>query len=943
MEGGDGARGGGGGGAWGESLFSLELLVESARVEPWLLPGPSPASSSPCSSASSACSWGPLRPAVALRLLDFPTLLVRAPQAALRGPLVPFGRGKSCLFRLRPESLREVLRRSPLYALLLGLSPSGPGPARLLASCSVSLADAAEELLLLPPGPSGGRGGRFPLRDLAGEPVGELALSYRLSNLGPCPRSHLGQGAAPARPCLQKGAEEPSKRQPSLELIPEGDEEQDLAPEPFSLGSASSGHAELPFDSHTEAGARSPSGTRSKSPTLPHSKSPTGIRSKSATETRAKSPTVPRSKSHTKARSRSPTETRRSSPTRTRSGSHSRPHSKSHTELSLLEADNELDIEANIFCPPPMYYTCPPASPSPMPPSTSSVIMTVAAAQESFPDEVVTVPSAVPLVEKEPARPFREATPAAQTRGSPEQLRQNLNQLPLLNALLVELSLLNNPSLQPHPSSVHPQLAWLYQNKEVAKAPDPCDKTVCPCCEEKKGTHHKDRGRSISPKLKRTRPEHLKCISPAFPLPCLGKTSPKIAYSERLRTEKNNAKENSPPRRKLTYGLTNTLRLRLQRSNPAMLKVHEKREHRRKKQGELVEKKKKTSSGKGKGLRGSPEVQPKSSEDFDEKSIPDQKAQINENVETLIQSSVDQICPTAKKGVVKNSDDGKQKVSYETIGSPCNENGLKFHLPAFFLQESESLENKIDTDVEKNVEHNSSEISSIQNDSQSNKLENSHEFNNVDGVQVNSGNTAYSEDFTSADISGPGLESQESSPDSLMESQDEDHSVLDSDSKISGRSHTTESISPPLPVLSAASPIQSFKTTHGLKSDTKSTGVLFSQLLGESSPPETVKEEMVAQDSVEEGGSRAVLQNKEVSSDLNWNIAKSQSVEKSSSLRTSQVSSYLPSNVSDIDLSGLEDSNASEKENEDFAVLNITNQCRHISELIVNKLPGYTM
>ncbi|XP_008122447.2 microtubule-associated protein 10 [Anolis carolinensis] len=929
MEGGNGARGV----ACGENLFSLELLVESARVEPWLLPGPSPASSS-----ASACSWGPHRPAVALRLLDFPTLLVRAPQAALPGPVVPFGRGKSCLFRLRPESLRELLRRSPLYALLLALPPSAPGPARLLGSCSVSLADAAEELLRLPPGPSGGRGGRFPLRDLMGDAVGELALSYRLSNLGPCPRGHLGQGAAPQKepegePCRPTS---PGKRQPSLERIPEADEEQDLAPEPFSLGSSSSGHAELPSDRHADTGASSPTGAHTNSPTGPRTKSPTGPRSKS--------PTGLRSKSHTKAQSKSPTGIRRNSPTRTR---HSRPHSKSHTELSVVEADNEPDIEANVFCPPPMYYTRPSASPGPLPQSTSSIIMTVAAAQESFPDEVAAFPSAVPLVKEEPVR---EAAPETLTGGGPEQLRQNLNQLPLLNALLVELSLLNSPSLEPQLSSVHPQLAWLYQKKEVTETPAPCAKTVCPwaktvcpCCEEKKSAHRRERGRSISPKLKRNRIDHLKCVSPSLLVPRPRKTSPKMAYAERLCTEKNNAKENSPPRRKLTYGLTNTLRLRLQRCNPTMLKIHEKREHRRKKQGELVEKKGKTSSGKGKIHHGSPEVHPKSSVDFDEKSIPDQKAQINENVETLIQNSVNQDRPSAEEGavIVKNSEDGKQKVSCETIGSPCKENGLKVHLPKVFLQESEGLENKIDTDVEKSIEHNS-DISSIQNDSQSNKLENSHEFKNSDDIQMNSGHTAYSEDFTSADISGPGLESQESSLDSLMVSRDEDHSVMDSDSKISGKTHTAESISPPLPVPSA-SPIQSFKKMHGLKSNTKSTGVLFNKLLDESSPPETVKEEIVSQNLVEERGSRQILQNKEVSSDLNSNITNSQSVEKSSSLRTSQVSSYLPSNVSELDLSGLEESNASEKENEGFAMLNITNQCKHISELIVNKLPGYTM
>ncbi|XP_042301135.1 microtubule-associated protein 10 [Sceloporus undulatus] len=975
----------------GESLFSLELLVESARVEPRLLPAPSP-------------SGGAFRPAVALRLLDFPTLVVRAPQAAslsssppqAPGPTLPFGRGKSCLFRLRPEALRGLLRRSPLLALLLALPPA-QGPARLLGSCSVSLADAAEELLLLGSGPRGRRG-HFPLLDLTGETVGELGLSYRLSNLGVCLMGHLGDGAAPGRPLRTEHRQEEqgpqrqagplglglaSKGRLGLELIPEGDEEQDLSPEPLSLASRSSkesltyghretpsyGHKEMPNNGHKEMPTygcnempvygrkEMPAYGRKEMPAYDHKEMPAyGCNEMPAYDHkempdygRKEMPAYGCKEMPNYSHKESPSYSRKESP----SYSHKEPPSNSPIDELLGEVDTDVEFEANIFCPPPMYYSCPPENPRPRPNSAASVIVAVSAAQESFSDEVVAVPPAVPLVKEEPTSCSQEVTSLSQTYGTPEQLRQTLSQLPLLNALLMELSLLNNPSLQPQPSSVHPQLAWLYQNAEGAKtAPSPCAKSVCPCCEEKKGTHRKDRGRSASPKLKRNRPDHSKCISPSFQhSPVVkGKASTKMVYAERIGSpEKSNAKENSPPRRKLTYGLTNTLKLRLQRSNPVMLKVHEKREHRRKKHGEVLVEKKGKTSAKGKPLHGSPllhgspEPHPKSSGHFDEKSIPDEKTQINENVETLIQSNVDQDCPTTKKSaavVVKNSDDEKQKDSSEMNGSSYKEKSLKVHLPRVFLQDAETLENKIDMEVAKYVEHNDDDISMICNDSQSN-----HELKNSDDLLANSDNTAYSEDFTNADSTGPSLESQESSPGPLMENQDESHSAEDSDSKISGRNLSAECISPPLPVPSAASPVHFRKKTFDRKSNAEKTGVVFNKLADDSPPPGTLQEEVSDQHMMEERSKDIqTLENKGMCSDMNHNIAKCQSLEKSSSLRTSQVSSYLPSNVSDFDLSGLEESNSSEKEKEDdFAMLDITNQCRHISELVVNKLPGYTM
>ncbi|XP_015675598.1 microtubule-associated protein 10 [Protobothrops mucrosquamatus] len=843
MEGGDGC---------GEHLFSLELLVESARVQPRLLPTLLPDS-------------GPFLSAVALRLLDFPTLLVHAPQAA-SWPVVPFGRGKSCLFRLRPDALKGLLRRSPLHALLLALPPH-TGPARLLGSSSISLAAAAEELLP-GSGPAAGRG-HFPVRDLMGEPVGELELSYRLSSLGSSGLDHFEQGAAAAvdealagdqqLPCPQGRVAE---RRLSLEFISEGEE--DPAPGGGSQGSLSSP------DTEPEPFSGSSSGE-----------------------------------------------------------------------------DIAGKLDDNAFCPPPMYYSHQMENCFPSPKAATRVI--IMAAQDSLPKEG----TPLPFVKGESVVSAEKALPPllANTPGTSEQLRQTLSQLPLLNALLVELSLLNSQPLPPGPSTVHPQLAWLYQNAEEGTKTLPCNgKNLCACWDDKKNTpHHKERGRSPSPKLKRNRPDHLKGMSPN----CPGKTFTKPIYTERpVSPEKVNTKENSPTRRKFSYGLTNTLKLRVQRSSPGMLKVHEKREHRRKKLGDIsFEKKGKSSLTKEKIFRGSLDYHPKSSGQYDEKSISDQNAQINENVETLIQSSIGRNSHMTTKKIssritkkigascVKNKDNAKGKYSSESVGSNCKEKSLEVHLPRVFLQDTEALENPVDAQIEKCLQCDRN-IPYIYKDRHTNNLEKNCARKNSDSVVVTSENTAYSEDFTSIDSCGTSLEAPEYSPEPLSINSDHSQSGIDSSSKNS-RSLPAKCISPLLPKVSAISPVQTLKKTYDLKSNKNKLGIGLKKM-DDDSLARTLRDQLTIK---EKEKVTQIFEDQQVQPNTNCNLAKSQSyVENSHSARTSQVSSYLPSSVSDLEFSGLEESKAPDNEQEDsFGKMNNTNQCKHISELVINKLPGYTM
>ncbi|NXU76970.1 MAP10 protein, partial [Oreotrochilus melanogaster] len=168
---------------------------------------------------------------------------------------------------------------------------------------------------------------------------------------------------------------------------------------------------------------------------------------------------------------------------------------------------------------------------------------------------------------------------------SPPQLRDALGQLPLLSALLAELSVLTQSAA---PAALHPHLAGLYQPPESsggdARIPGPSHSSSLKPAEAP-GMPSGSNG-SVSPQFKEGRQE----VSSAG-----------SAREERGLDRNCRVKENRPPRRKLLYGLTNTLRLRLQQTNPDKLVIHERREQYRKKQMEIL--KKRSPSSKRKLLR----------------------------------------------------------------------------------------------------------------------------------------------------------------------------------------------------------------------------------------------------------------------------------------------------------------------------------------------------
>ncbi|NXG54355.1 MAP10 protein, partial [Hemiprocne comata] len=795
-----------------EGLFALELLVESVRVT---APGPA------------------LRPLVALRLLDFPTLLLRPAAAAplLRpGRVFPFGRGKRCLFRWSRGSLCAALRRQPLRALLLALSTGfAPEPSRLLGSCSVSLAPAAAELLQRPGAPAFcGRRGCFLLRDSADRPVGELVLGYRLSSL------EAGEEPPPPTPVSPRAAT-PSATSPE----PGGEEGEEEE-----------------------------------------------------------------------------------------------------------EEDGE-EVGGNIFCPPVLYYSREPAEPR-LPPAAAAAGKWehVEAWRPQEKDEVQSLP-----------RP--SAGPSLLHPASPQQLHSILGQLPLLSALLAELSVVTHGAM---PGAVHPHLAWLYQAPGGGGMPAQHPSRSSALKPVQAPVESGGSSGAASPQFKKDLQE---ATSPASSW--AGKEPKKAVAQEETEFERNcKAKENRPPRRKLLYGLTNTLRLRLQKTNPDKLVIHERREQYRKKQMEML--KKRSPLSKRKLHRNSGERNVVSYRHCSKRDNSEQNNQFHKAIETPLQNgalteyiSMTDVSSDLQKQAIeslpKNDEIVSKEHPYQVTTAPFGDESVfksahkekhrKTQLSAAFPSDA-NTKGSNEAGL-KTMEHDDASVVSNRKLSPSRSVENNSEFIYSDDFIASPENTVYSDDFTSAECTGKDSEALDNNPELLwLESPKRDWSDSEPEStmsRISKISQRAESTSDLLPVPSASSPVQSLKRNHDLKNsksesvDSLNLAQMEASLLDEEQEAKQIsKEENRGDQHIERV---STLRSKQVSSDTDLSIGKGQT-SSGKSQSVTPVSSYLPSNMSDLELGVLENS-MSDKDDDFLGKLCVPNQYKDISELVISKLPGYTM
>ncbi|KFZ67814.1 Microtubule-associated protein 10, partial [Podiceps cristatus] len=606
------------------------------------------------------------------------------------------------------------------------------------------------------------------------------------------------------------------------------------------------------------------------------------------------------------------------------------------------EEEEEEELEGNIFCPPMLYYSREPAEP-PLP---------SAAAAGQWEHVEAWRPQEK---DKGQSPPRPSAGPSLLHPASPQQLHNTLAQLPLLRALLAELSVLTHSAT---PAAVHPHLAWLYRapgsSGVASRPPSPSRSSALKPAEAPVGPGGSSG--AASPRFKQGQQEA---------------TSPGSSSS----SEKNcKTKENRPPRKKLLYGLTNTLRLRLQQTNPDKLIIHERREQYRKKQMEML--KERSLLSKRKLLRNAGEQHVVSYRHGSKGDSSKQNNQFDKTVETSLQNGASteyvsvtgDASPDLQKQAVtslwKNDEIASKEQPCKVTTAPLleetvlksahKEKYVKAQLPAAFPSDGNaegSNEEAIRLIHRKTVEHDDASVVSDHKPSPSRSAENNSEFIYSDDFVASLENTVYSEDFTSAECMDRDSEALHSSPEPLwLESPKQGWSDTEPESsrpRISKTSQIAESTSD-LSVPSASSPVLFLKRNRDLK-DSKRTsgesvdsfnlGQMEASLLDEEhEAQETSKDENRSEQHIEQ---LSTLKSKRVSPDTDLNIGKGQtSAGKSQSV--TQVSSYLPPNMSDLELGVLVNS-MSDSEDDFLGKLHVANQYKDISELVINELPGYTM
>ncbi|XP_060677505.1 microtubule-associated protein 10 [Hemiscyllium ocellatum] len=925
-----------------ETLFSLELLVDYVRLEPgpWT-PGP-----------------GPLF-AVAFRLLDFPTLLVHQieperaecirrswvsdkekaiPERALNGFDVPFSKGKSCLFKISLASLHSHLSNTPLYTMLLDVFPRVP---KFLGSCLISLADAVDKIRreVVEDGmPSmHGSKGLHALYNLMGRKVGYISVGYRLLSLGaallPHDQENVTGGMLDVKELPLKTVEAPV-----LSDVNKKSEEfmsQDSGKTLF----ISAKHPDRLVDNR--------------------------ILDQKVQILDSKVPVVISMPKEEKRKSRKPTEEK---PMEQQLG------------LRRLETERSVDLDVdNVFCPPPMYYTR----------STNESKEKIAEVRRVVEPDTMSTPleeqdtddaggsfdikqnvnySHLPVNQSETTSRLK---PQVYDTSPQFDSCNNISQLPLLNALLIELSLLHNQVPQGIPLPVHPKLTWLYSGLE-----------------------------NDSPKVHKatstTEPEHPKSTSSNLKIQKEKFQKHMISlkhFDKENTTKQTNTKNNSKhPKRKLAYGLTHTLRLRLQKTNPEMLILHEQRELSRKKQ--LKERKTAATYCKSKEESGPSTFLQENQ--YLPGTFSFQSGCFEENVETLIENSIELDCLHSPKVLGsrknKNTDNfgetskqenvtNKEQMCVQTLGPTSKVSNFQM------LQNATNDRIPVREDIKINVPKTFNLDSDYRVSDLVNRAENVLQTSEINPVSIiystkaedsdaqissNSYNDCadpkYSEDFTSPEATGFSEDFTSPEPtskctdnlDSSIEaaftmvkhtnSNNELESNLSKHFNNGAAQSEREDDSVLLPIPSQQSPIRSLKGISNAKSHQK---VAASNLSNDATSSEvnqfrstlnlTSKEENKKQfeSTLFHGDINPVsIELPRLSSSM----TECKALEDSQSLGPSQMSSYIPSSVSDL-VSGELEINTTDVQ-EDGSELDATgmaNECRHISELITNKLPGYTL
>ncbi|XP_071778706.2 microtubule-associated protein 10 [Centroberyx gerrardi] len=800
--------------------------------------------------------------ALGVRLLDFPTLLIYGAEQRSGGihqqqhrgednrGEYAFNRGKSCLFKINLDSLHTHLSNTPLYAMVLDVKDEIP---KLAGTALISLAKLVDRIRRdvnahgISTPSSQGENKLVDICTLMGDKIGSISLAYKLSSLGTSLLPHISE----KRVCKISGGQHI--------------EENSLTLGRFDSGQVQSHSLDNKSDLCKDIQMNGPSN---------EAKQDDAVCVATQTELR------PRGKVH----------------------------------QSFQRNDYSFEEDLTVFCPPRLFYS---SSVEKMRKNEGADYKLLKLDLESLMLEDVNSEEETPENEIEGSRPLIDQRATSNQEHQemsgvpPNVLGEALRQLPLLNALLVELSQLNGQNPQ-QPLSVHPNLAWIYR-----PSPEPAAGQVNTTPKAQTKLLHKSR-QVASPRL----------IDLHSPRNC---STPRVKpVSER------NKRSTSSPRKKLVYGTTKTFRLRLKLIPPDLAKRHECMETQTDVQ---------TRKTKGKTLNTSNKMIKRT-----KRKALNQSSNLDENVETVISGIT---CDSA----LQETDARKHKHedANKSVGIVCckqdNDSQKLSGKPS--RSEADMKLIRIPSvdggDVTQNRDKRSHRSESRQTQPESDR--NRGEMENPGSGRKSSYSDSsgggkeegeYMDDFTSLEPSDGYSPDPLSSPEPAVAKRQKEKrqspvcgDLCDMDSDSGG----VRKRAVPLPALVKApgSPQRSLRGTHVIRPRTQASALSVSSDDDDddddgdgSASVQTVR----SRNQTAESGRAKRTSGTE---SLRW----SRSGESASTNSSAPVRAFSAESISSFEPQEAEE--GGDEVGDELGSLGFKNKYQHISELVANKLPGYTV
>ncbi|KAK9541791.1 hypothetical protein VZT92_001811 [Zoarces viviparus] len=799
--------------------------------------------------------------ALGVRLLDFPTLLIYQPQQSGGGfnqhghdgkdqqGEYAFNRGKSCFFTMKLNSLHTNLSSTPLCVMVLDVKEETP---KLVGTSLISLAKAMDRISqdvrehgASRPSSHGERG-VVGICNLAGETIGSIKLSYKLLS--------LGAGLLPR--ITETGLKNTS--------VHRG--EHVHPPDCGNVCSTTPGKSDF---------------SRNIQNNKPLNENTVVINE----DKRDRSVCVAVQAEH-----------KTSSPM-----------------PQTLGTENNYDEDLTIFCPPHLFYNSSAEEKNKKeaedykPVNLDSDAFTFEdtySEEESSENKIENTRS--PLIDR---RVRQEKTPRnpETSEETPNVLGEALRQLPLLNALVVELSQMNGQNPQ-QPLSVHPNLSWLYRPASTEPSAGYGNTSRREPAQLLQKT-----GQGTSPHFKHVHSPRYRSTPGVRPASVKAKDKQQEALVESKSSSKS-------PGKKLVYGTTKAFNLRLKQIS---LKVT------RRECTDLIQNE--TVSSMAKGKTKSSNKTGKSSKGKSESRAQNQSSSLNENVETVMQSiAVDSVLqetitlkPKALRGRVHGKQD-RDPLRISQTPSLSERDSQCIHIPSVdgenvaqnkdepeLHSESDQVKSQAEADGrrEKIASPGSSGHSSPKSSFPDSRGEGDEEADYADDFNSLEASDAYSPDPMSSSESSRAKTTRSPVPlDSCNSDRFQRRAVL------------------PVPVKAPGSPQHALRGTRIIRPRTHASALSFSSEDG---------------DGDESAALQTICSRKTVAAD-------SRRVERSSGTdgfmsSRGQRSAKNSGPVREFSAESVSSFKPVEELEDELGSLDFKKEYQHISELVANKVPGYTM